>query len=160
MAAVLQSPALKYTLTKSLCLLGCAIVAGFAMFLAMQLMIRADGIFEKEDSERTYLNFVRVDTSDDVQTKKRKPPKEPPPPEPPPEAPDMSAQITNVNANLNMNMPSIGMSINSDGPFLGEVSKGAGLQGFDTDVIPVVRVPPAYPRKAKLAKLEGSSPPW
>jgi len=135
---------------------GSAVIIGLLMFLAMQLMIRSDKILEKSDGDKTYLNFVRVDRSDDVKTKKRQPPKEPPPPETPPDTPDMSTQLANVNPNLNMNMPSIGVPINSgDGPYLGALSQGNGLAGFDTDVIPVVRVAPTYPRNAKLAKIQG-----
>ena len=142
---------------KQISLLGLSIIIGLLLFLVMHFLIRSDGMVQKEDSERTYLNFVRVDNSDqDVQTKKRKPPKEPPPPETPPETPEMSQQLANVNANLNMNMPSIGIPINSgDGPFLGALSEGDGLAGFDTDVIPVVRIPPTYPRNAKQAKIQG-----
>lgn len=151
MIASTDNPALKHIF-----ILGIAVIAGLAMFLFMQLLIRADDIVEKVDSDRTYLNFVRVDNSDDdVNTKKRRPP-EPPPPETPPETPEMSQQLTNVNPNLNMDMPSIGIPINSgDGPFLGALSQGDGLAGFDTDVIPVVRVAPAYPRNAKQARIEG-----
>ena len=56
-----------------------------------------------------------------------------------------------------MTMPSIGLPISSgDGPYLGALQKGSGLAGFDTDVIPVVRVQAAYPRRAKQAGIEGS----
>ncbi len=141
---------------KSLGLFASASVLALLTFLGMQWMIAGDKVLEKEDSERTYLNFVRVDQSDEVKTKKRQPPREPPPPETPPDTPDMSAQIANVNPNLNMNMPSIGVPLSSgDGPYLGALSQGQGLAGFDTDVIPVVRVAPAYPRNAKMAKIQG-----
>jgi protein TonB len=57
---------------------------------------------------------------------------------------------------LSMNLPTIGIPINSgDGPYLGSLLQGNGLAGFDTDVIPVVRVQPAYPRRAKQAGIEG-----
>lgn len=143
-------------MAKTAALFCASVVIGLLIFLAMQIMIRADGILKKSDSEKTYLNFVRVDRSEDVKTKKRQPPREPPPPETPPDTPDMSAQIANVNPNLSMNMPSIGVPLNSgDGPYLGALSQGGGLGGFDTDVIPVVRVAPTYPRNAKTAKIEG-----
>jgi len=135
-----------------------ALSIGLLLFFAMQLMIRADGALSKEDGKRAMLNFVRVDKSDsDLQTKKRQPPREPPPPETPPETPQLDAQIANVDAGLNMSMPSIGIPLSAgDGPYLGALQQGGGLAGFDTDVIPVVRVPPAYPRRAKLAKIQGS----
>jgi len=143
-------------IAKSVMLAVLSLGMGLLMFMAMQWMISSDDILEKTDSERTFLNFVRVDRNDDVKTKKRQPPREPPPPETPPDTPDMSAQIANVNPNLTMNMPSIGVPINSgNGPYLGALTQGQGLAGFDTDVIPVVRVAPAYPRNAKMAKIQG-----
>ncbi|MEM0955398.1 MAG: energy transducer TonB [Pseudomonadota bacterium] len=134
---------------------GTACVIGLLMFMLMQFMIRADAIFEKPDSSKTYLNFVRVEQSEETRTKERKL-REPPPPEPPPDTPDLSNQLANMNPNLNMNMPTIGIPINSgNGPYLGALQKGQGMAGFDTDVIPVVRTAPAYPRAAKQAKIEG-----
>lgn len=128
---------------------------GFLLFTVMQFMIRADAMFEKPDPSRTYLNFVRVEQNEETRTKERKL-NEPPPPEAPPETPDLSNQLANLNPNLDMNMPTIGIPINSgDGPFLGAMQQGQGLAGFDTDVIPVVRTAPTYPRNAKQAKLEG-----
>ncbi|ACR11587.1 energy transducer TonB [Teredinibacter turnerae] len=152
MATTAANPALK-----GLSISVLAVAIGLLIFLLMHVLIRPGSELEKLDGQQTYLNFVRVDNSDDdLQTKKRKPPKEPPPPETPPETPEMNQQMTDINPNLNMNMPSIGVPINSgDGPFLGALSQGDGLAGFDTDVIPVVRVPPTYPRAAKQAKIQG-----
>lgn len=130
----------------------------FIIFLVMQALISPGDLLKKTDSERTYLNFVRVDRSDDVETKKRQPPKEPPQPDTPPDTPDVSTSVENVSAtnNLSMSMPSIGVPLSSgDGPYLGALSQGQGLAGFDTDVIPVVRVAPTYPRRALQAKLTG-----
>ena len=150
------------SLAKNTALLGSAVAIAFLLFLVMKILINSDDILEKVDSERTHLNFVRVDRSDDVKTKKRQPPREPPPPETPPDTPDTSTQITGANSalnntpNLSMNIPSIGVPLNSgDGPYLGALSQGSGLAGFDTDVIPLVRVSPTYPRNAKTAKIQG-----
>ncbi|WP_240725096.1 energy transducer TonB [Mangrovimicrobium sediminis] len=132
-----------------------ACVVGLSLFVLMQVMIRADAILEKPDGERAYLNFVRVDQSEETRTKERKL-NEPPPPEAPPETPQLSSDMTNVNPNLSMNMPTIGIPINSgDGPYLGALQQGQGLAGFDTDVIPVVRTSPVYPRGAKQARIQG-----
>ncbi len=135
-----------------------AVVLGLVVFMAMRALIATDGLFQEPDKSHTFLNFVRVDAAkDDVNTKDRRIPDPPPPPETPPDVPDMSAQIMNMNTNLNMDMPKIGNQLNKgEGPFLGSLSAGDGMSGFDTDVIPVVRVPPAYPQRAKQAHLEGS----
>ena len=133
-----------------------AIFAGLSLFYLMQIMIKADSLYERPDKIRTYLNFVRVKQTEELRTKERQPPKEPPPPEKPPETPDLSDQIARFNPSLNMDMPAIGMAVNSgEGPYLGALQKGDGLSGFDTDVIPIVQVPPAYPRGPKQAGIEG-----
>lgn len=138
--------------------LAAAIFFGLLVFVGMQALIATDGFFEEPDKNRTYLNFVRVDTSNDnVNTKDRRLPDPPPPPETPPESPDLSSQMMNMNTSLSMDMPKIGVPVNSgSGAFLGTLQAGNGMQGFDTDVIPIVRVPPAYPQRARQAKLEGT----
>ena len=133
-------------------------LVGVLLFILMQLLIAPAGYLKKNASEQTYLNFVRVDkNNEDLKTKKRQPPKEPPPPEAPPQTPQVSQEIAVANTqSMNISMPSLGMSINAGtGPFLGSLKQGQGLASFDTDVIPLVQVPPAYPRKAKLAKIQG-----
>lgn len=145
------------TAAKQLGLGALALVLAFATFTAMHFLIRTDGFFEKPDRSRTYLNFIRLDPQDDqVQTKDRRLPEPPPPPDETPETPDFSADLDAVNPNLGMNMPTIAVPVNDGGgPWLGALQAGQGLEGFDTDVIPVVRVPPTYPRRAKQAGIEG-----
>ena len=144
-----------FTFQKPL-LLGLSVIIGFSIFYFMQLMIATEPFLDKPSGDRTYLNFVRVKQNEDIKTKKTQPPREPPPPDEAPETPDITNQMTNFNPNLNMDMPSIGVPLNSgDGPFLGTLKQGDGLAGFDTDVIPIVRVPPTYPRGPKQAGLEG-----
>ena len=135
-----------------------AIGVPFLLLLCMYWMVRTDGIFEKPDSSRTYLNFIRIDPAREVtNTKDRQLPEPPPPPEAPPETPDFSSQMDTVSASLNMNMPSIGVPIGeSGGPYLGTLSAGDGMAAFDTDVMAVVRVAPTYPRNAKQARIQGS----
>lgn len=134
-----------------------AVVLGLLVFVGMQALIANDGEFSEPDKSHTYLNFVRVDASkDDINTKDRRLPEPPPPPETPPDVPDLSNQMMATNTNLSMDMPKIGTQVSGgNGPFLGTLAAGDGMSSFDTDVIPVVRVPPAYPQRAKQAKLEG-----
>ena len=142
---------------KQLLLLFFSAVLSLVLFFFMNLLIKNDGIFEKPNRNHTYLNFIRIDpANEDVQKKDRRIPEPPPPPEEAPETPDFSAQIDNISANLNMNMPSIGIPISDGkGPYLGTLSAGQGLAGFDTDVIPLVRIAPVYPRRAKQARIQG-----
>ncbi len=134
-----------------------AFVLTLIMFSIMQVLVSNDGIFEKPSRESSYLNFIRLNTKDaELNTKDRRLPEPPPPPEEAPDTPEFAAQIDSVSADMSMNLPTIGIPINSgDGPYLGALAQGDGLAGFDTDVIPVVRVQPAYPRRAKQAGIEG-----
>ena len=145
------------TAAKQAAVFAVAALLALTLFWLMNILIRNDGVFEKPDRQRAYLNFVRIDPSqDDVVTKDRVIPEPPPPPEEAPETPDFSSQIDTVSADLSMNMPSIGVSVgDGSGPYLGTLTAGQGLAGFDTDVIPVVRVAPAYPRRAKQAGIQG-----
>ena len=144
---------------KHLGALGAAAVFSLLVFIAMQLMIANDGLFEKPDSDRTYLDFVRVDRNlQETQTKDRRIPDPPKPPEnpPPPEA-QADFQKNTQTKNLNMDMPNISTSLSGgDGPSLGGLTGGGGgMSGFDTDVIPIVRQAPKYPQRAMQARLEG-----
>lgn len=134
-----------------------AVALALLVFFAMRLLVATDGFFMEPDKNRTYLNFVRVDTSNsEVNTKDRRLPEPPPPPEAQPDVPQLSNQMMSNTADLSMDMPKISTQVNSGGgPFLGSLAAGDGMSGFDTDVIPVVRVPPAYPQRAKQARLEG-----
>ena len=134
-----------------------AVILTLLMFSIMQALTNNDGIFEKPSRESSYLNFIRLNTQEaELNKKDRRLPEPPPPPEEAPETPEFSAQIDSISANLSMDLPTIGIPINSgDGPYLGALVQGSGLAGFDTDVIPVVRVQPAYPRRAKQAGIEG-----
>ena len=134
-----------------------AILLTLFMFSIMQALVSNDGVFEKPNRESSYLNFIRLNTQEaELNKKDRRLPEPPPPPDEVPETPEFSAEIDSITANLSMNLPTIGIPINSgDGPYLGTLAQGNGLAGFDTDVIPVVRVQPAYPRRAKQAGIEG-----
>ena len=149
---------MSHDLVKNISALGIATLVTLALFFAMNWMIRNNAILEKPDKSSSYLNFIRLDQDESALEKKdRRLPEPPPPPEEAPDTPDFSTKIDPVVSNLGMGLPTIGMGVNTgDGPYLGSLQKGAGLSGFDTDVIPVVRVQPAYPRRAKQAGIEGS----
>ncbi|WP_211355793.1 energy transducer TonB [Colwellia echini] len=143
---------------KHIGILCAAAIFALMVFAGMQLMIANDGVFTKKDKNQANLNFVRVDSNKaEVTTKDRRMPEPPPPPESKPDVPSSSAQISdNSSPSMAMSMPKIGMSMNTgSGPFLGTLQQGGGMAGFDTDVIPIVRVPAAYPQRARQAKLSG-----
>ena len=134
-----------------------AVGVALSLFALMNGLIRSDGILEKPDRQRAYLNFIRLDPADTrINTKDRRLPEPPPPPEEVPETPDFSTRIDPLSGNSDMELPTIGLPIDDgSGPYLGTLTAGQGLAGFDTDAIPVVRIPPVYPRRAKQARIEG-----
>lgn len=138
-----------------------AFVIGLVLFLIMQLMIRPDMKLLEGDGSKTYLNFVRVKVNDQAaKLKDRQIPDEPQPPEPPPTSPELTVSQDNVTSRaqpMAMNLPSLNMPISGgNGPFIGSAgSMTGGMAAFDSDVIPVVQIPPNYPRQAKQARIEG-----
>jgi protein TonB len=141
-----------------------AALIGFSLFVVMQLMIKPDMSLFAKKSDHTYLNFVRVKPNDRIaETKERKLPDEPPPPEQPPQTPDMTVPHdapAPTSAKLAMQMPTMSMPLNTTGgPVIGNPAGAGGDMGqmgvMDSEVIPIMQVPAKYPRKAKLAKLEG-----
>lgn len=141
--------------------LGAAALLGLLIFIGMQVLIATDGRFADGGGDSPALNFVRIDaTEDQVETKDRRTPEEPPEPDTPPETPTAAVQdnqIQNQTA-LSMNMPSMDMPLQTgSGPNMAGLTGGGGtgMGGFDSDVIPTVRIPPNYPRRARQAKLEG-----
>lgn len=155
---IAQSTRSEQPLIKTLLSLLAALGVPTLLVLCMYLMVRTDGFFEQPDGKRTYLNFIRVDPAKEVtNTKDRQLPEPPPPPEAPEETPDFSSEMDVVSASLGMNMPTIGVPVgDGGGPFLGTLNAGDGMAAFDTDVMPVVRVAPTYPRNAKQARIQGS----
>ena len=136
---------------------GLAIGVALSLFMLMNALIRSDGTLEKPDRQRAYLNFIRIDPTDtEINTKDRRLPEPPPPPEEVPETPDFATRIDRIASESGMDMPTIGLPIHDgSGPYLGTLSAGQGLAGFDTDAIPVVRIAPVYPRRAKQGRIEG-----
>lgn len=138
-----------------------SLLVAVLLFLLMQLMIKPSGDLKKVDSENAYLNFVRVKPNDKLaETKDRRLPDEPPPPQEPPKTPNVDVQQDSVQTNtpqLAMNLPSLDIPLSGgDGPFLGSPGAAASSAAmFDADVIPVVQIPPTYPRRAKQAGIEG-----
>lgn len=138
-----------------------ALSVGLGLFVLMQIMISPDSTLQRDNSDTESLNFVRVKLNEQqARIKERQLPKESPPPEPPPSTPELEVAQSNQTASpqpLAMNLPNLNMPLSGgDGPFIGAPgAAGGGMSAFDTDVIPLVQVRPAYPRSAKQARIEG-----
>lgn len=126
----------------------------FAMFWTMHLLIEGGKYIAGQGESLATVDFVRLKKESDLETRERKkppkpePPKQPPPPKmkvdtPPPDAPPTPFQMPKLNIPTNI----------SGGPFLGSFV-GGDLSGY-SELIPLVRIAPRYPRNAARDRIEG-----
>jgi len=118
----------------------------FGLLFIMQLLI-ATGRTAITDSQNFRIaDFVRVERSEVVESKKDKPEK-PPEPEVPPEmpAPEMTSNFDNAMA-VSVSAPTIQANLNIG---------GVGFGVSDGEYLPIVKVAPVYPARALSRGLEG-----
>ena len=123
-------------------------LTAFALFWAMQALIGVSGEL-KEQGKRLTVDFVRLRKDTTPQLKKREPPKREKPEQPPP-PPEMNmAQNMKPNEAVGDIIP-----IADTGVELAK-STSLGVGGSDRDIVPLVRVDPDYPPRAKERGVEG-----
>ena len=141
-----------------------AILVNYGLFTLMKEMTTSDSSLYRDDNEMLVLDFVRLKQEEtQPETIKREIPKKPPPPEePPPPTPKMTQPDVQQ---PQMDMPKIDIPLNIAGqPYLGDFSAEPApapsptpVQGpqMDDEVVPLVRIPPNYPRVAQRRGIEG-----
>lgn len=126
----------------------------FALFWTMHLLIEGGKYLAGQGDTLATVDFVRLKKETDLETRERKkppkpePPKQPPPPKmkietPPPDAPPTPFQMPKLNLPTTI----------SGGPFLGSYV-GGDMSGY-SDLIPMMRITPQYPRTAARDRIEG-----
>jgi protein TonB len=125
-----------------------ALLVTFGLFWTMQALVGVSGEL-KEGGASPSIEFVRLKRDTRPTEKKREPPKrEKPDQQPPP--PEMNlAKNINPSEAVGEIMPMAGTAVELEKA----TSLGAGNEG--RDVVPLVRVDPRYPSKAKQRKIEG-----
>jgi len=125
-----------------------ACVVTFGLFWAMQALISASG--ELRDAKPPpNIEFVRLKRDTAPETKKREPPKREKPEQAPP-PPEMNlAENLNPDEAVGEIMPMVDTGVEL------EKATSLGAGGGDRDVVPLVRVDPQYPPKAKQRRIEG-----
>ena len=129
-------------------LISAAIVTAGILFV-MQLLIATGEKALSEDSERYFLDFVRVKQEETVETKDRKVEKPQAPQEAPPSAPQpRTDSVGDVG----------GISVNIAGPSGTDIDMDVGGTGWvvsDGEYLPIVKVAPEYPRRALQRGIQG-----
>jgi protein TonB len=126
----------------------------FAMFWTLHLLIAGGRYLAEKGESLATVDFVRLKKETELETRERRkppkpePPKQPPPPKmkvetPPPDAPPTPFQMPKLNLPTNI----------TGGPFLGSYV-GGDLSGY-SELIPLVRISPQYPRNAARDRIEG-----
>ena len=125
-------------------------------FLLMESMISTPNRLNDGGREYQMVDFIRMDKNLEVKEKDRK--KELPKPKTMPKIPKMAVQQkqptkpTNLSMDIPDMMPPLAMAKTFS---LGDASFAGGAGMFDGNVIPLVRIPPQYPMRAKRLKIEG-----
>jgi protein TonB len=126
----------------------CAVFVTFGLFWVMQALIGIEFKLD-EAARRRVIDFVRLKHETEAETKKRKLPDKKTPEEPPP-PPDLNlAQNTRPDLDTGNVLPIFDSSIElASGPNIGSAA-------MDSDIVPLVRVQPLYPERARQRGLEG-----
>ena len=133
---------------KSAC---CVVAFGivFTLFYIMSVLISGRDDLKKPDEVPALVEFIRTKPRDFLEEKKRKMPQKKPKELRPPRMKRIQASIQKPEKmNVKMDMPDIKSLFKGDG-----LGFGSGLS--DRDAIPLARIEPIYPTKARIKGIEG-----
>ncbi|MCB0365353.1 MAG: energy transducer TonB [Bdellovibrionaceae bacterium] len=124
-----------------------------SLFYFMSRLITGDHQLPKTEDSASFIEFVRLKSQDQVETRQRKLPEKPPEPKETPRMDRMNVASADVPTQdlAQMNIPAMDLPLNfGGGPLLGGAAGGGG-----SEVMPLVRMEPQYPRKAAMMGVEG-----
>ena len=120
----------------------------FVLFWVMQALVSVTGELQ-EGGGNLHVDFVRLRRDTAPAEKQREPPKREKPEQPPP-PPEMNlAQNLNPSEAVGDIVPLVDTGVEL------EQATSLGAGGSDSDVVPLVRVDPDYPARAKQQGIEG-----
>ncbi len=125
-----------------------ACVVTFGLFWSMQTSIGTTRELQ-EGKPWPSIDFVRLRRDNTPQEKKREPPKREKPEQPPP-PPDISMSKSTLDPGEGI--AAIGPMIDATAALDGGLTSGGGT---DRDVVPLVRIEPEYPMRARQRGIEG-----
>lgn len=131
-----------------------SVVGVFLIFLGIGYVI-AEPPGASDANERADLNFLRNIRPSEINERERKKPKTPPKVQKQPEVPKPKVAKVNKPNNATPKMESVPMVAGLDlgsGAFVGGVGGGGNS---DSDLVPIVKVNPQYPREAAMKGIQG-----
>jgi protein TonB len=127
---------------------GLGLVTTFGLFWVMQALVGVTGEL-KEGRTGARVEFVRLKRDTTPEIKKREPPRREKPDQPPP-PPEMNmAKAMNPSDAVGDIIPMVDTGVEL------EKATSLGAGGSDRDVVPLVRVDPDYPARARQRGIEG-----
>lgn len=132
-----------------------SVVCVFLIFLGIGYVI-AEPPGSSDGKDRADLSFLRNIRPSEINERERKKPKTPPKVEKQPDIPKPKVAKVNKPQNESLNMAAVPLNLGLDlggGAFVGGVAAGGG--NTDSDMVPIVKVAPQYPRDAAMKGLEG-----
>jgi len=135
-----------------------ATVVTTLLFKFNTVLVSQPARYDTAISGAKLVDFVRVEQEDFTRTKERRLPIKPKQPDRPPPPPRMRVNNNaNVEAsNIDIEIPDIEMTFgDGGGPYLGQWYGRSAPGAADSDVVPIVRISPQYPRQALLNGQEG-----
>jgi|TARA_B110000305_G_C19450343_1_gene647505 protein TonB len=121
-------------------------------FLLLAYIVKPNSESLKTENSFRVVDFIRLKKDTSLREKSRTIPDKPEPPKkpPPPDLVTPELQAPPQAPNLNIDFPDISVPTDFKGAFLGPQNQGGNSQ-----VIPLVRINPQYPRNELLAGVEG-----
>lgn len=137
----------------ALVLAGLVSIAALAM---MQSLISQRNAIASQDYDFNVVDFVRLKKDSSFETRERRLPEKPKPPEELKQQPlDVAMEQDLSTQDFEFDIPALDLpNILTGGPRLGGLmSHGSG--GSDSSVVPLVKIPPQYPRRAAMNGTQG-----
>ena len=128
------------------------LILAFLFFVTLAYIVKPSNESLKTENSFRVVDFIRLKKDSSLREKSRTIPDKPEPPKkpPPPDlvTPELTAPPTLQN--LNIEFPDISVPTDMKGAFLGPQNTGGNSQ-----LVPLVRINPQYPRNELLAGVEG-----